>query len=176
MRHRRPLAPLVVVTAALGLTPAGAGAQALAAREAPAAAASDPARPLPPPVLDALLKRIAAEGRDNDLPGPIAQILGLSAGGEVWPNRQFAVRSQATGAIHAAAVGTKTGSDLILSSRGDAAITILRLRRDGTLVGGAYYFPQTQSGSAAPPALAAHDFADERGFWMRTVDALAAAD
>lgn len=168
-RHNLPPVALALVAAVL-FAPAVAGAQGanLAAPAAPAA------KPIPPAVIAKLIEHIAADGRDASLPPAIAAALGLGAGGEAWPSRQFAVQSQATGVVHAAAAGARPDSDLILSTRGDAAITIFRLRRDGALVGAVYFFPETQSVAPAPTGAAAHDFDDERVFWQRTIETLSA--
>ena len=171
MSHRRlPLAWLAVASAAL-VGPGGVGAQTTGA---PPAGPAMSTRPIPAALLARLQAHIAAEGRDTSLPPAIASALGLGVAGQAWPNRQFAVRAQATGVVHAVAAGAGPDSDLILSSRGDAAITVFHIRRDGALVGAVYYFPETLTVAAVPAGAAAHDFDDERVFWIRTIDTLGA--
>lgn len=165
-----PFAGLAIVVAA-GL--GGGGVSAQTAPVPPAAAAASASRPIPAAVIGKLLEQVAAKGRDSALPGPIASALGLPAG-EAWTNRQFAVRSSATGAVHTIAAGARADSDLVLSNRGDAAITIFRIRRDGALVSAVYFFPLTQTNAVLPPAEAAHDFDEERLFWIRAIDMIGA--
>ncbi len=167
IRRRPPLALLAVLVAGI-LGAGGVGAQTTAL---PAAAS----RPIPAAVIGKLLEQVAAKGRDSTLPTAIASALGLP-GAEPWTNRQFAVRSSATGAIHAIAAGVRPDSDLVLSNRGDAAITIFRIRRDGALVSAVYFFPLTQTNAVLPPTEAAHDFDEERLFWIRAIDTIGADD
>lgn len=138
--------------------------------------ATRPAHTLPPAVMSQLLKAIADKGRDTTLPATIAPDLGLAAKGAAWPDRQFAVQSQATGMVHAVAAGAAPDSDLVLSVRGDAAITLFRVRRDGTMAGAVEFFPQTQFSSPALPGDAAREFDAEILFWARTLEALAAPE
>ena len=155
---------------------AAVGLQVPGAASAQTAPAIRPAHSLPPALMAQLLKAIAAQGRDTALPASIAPDLGLTAKGAAWPDRQFAVQSQATGMVHTAAAGPAPDSDLVLSVRGDAAIPLFRVRRDGTMAGAVEFFPQTQLSSMALPGDAARDFDAEILFWTRTLESLAAGD
>ena len=129
---------------------------------------------LAPSVVAQLLTLNAASGRDGEMPAPIAVALGLSTAGQPWPDRQVAVVSNDTGAVHAVAVGLGGEKDIILSVRGPVAISAFRVRRDGTLVSATEYFTTTKLTSPMQPAEARSGFAEECAFWAAHVDRLLA--
>jgi hypothetical protein len=123
-------------------------------------------------VIEKLLKLIAAAGVDTALPAPVAAALGLATGGQPWPDRQFAVQSTDSGALHAAAVHRGAEPDMVFSVRGPAAISIFRVRRDGTLVSATAFFSDTHLTASLPLTQSEADFAAEGGFWALHVDGL----
>jgi len=159
--HRRRL----ILTAALALAPL--------APVAATAQTATPARPgVQPAVIDKLLKLIAAMGVDTDLPAAVAAALDLSANGQPWPDRQFAVQAAQDGALHAVGVSRGAEPDIVFSVRGPAAISIFRVHRDGTLVGATAYFSDTRLTASLPLAQSQADFSAEGVFWAAHVDAL----
>src|SRR5271165_4754502 len=97
----------LILTAALALAPLGPTPSRATPPAAPGGVARD--------VIGKLLKLIAALGVDTTLPAPIATALGLTPAGQTWPDRQFAVRSQQDGALHAVATHRGDSPDLIFS-------------------------------------------------------------
>ena len=154
----------LILTAALALAPL-----------APAPSRSQataPRAPMPPGVIEKLLRLIAAVGVDTTLPGPIAAAVGLVAGGQSWPDRQFAVKSDDDGALHAVAIHRGSDPDMVFSVSGPAAISVFRARRDGTLMAATAYFPETHLTANLPLAQSQADFAAQGVFWASHVDAL----
>lgn len=125
------------------------------------------------PTLAAKLRKLVdAAGAESALPASIATALGFTAGGQPWPDRQAAVQSHGTGTVHAVAVGATPGGDFALSVRGPAAITVFRVRADGTMAGAVSYFQDTKQAMALFPGQAKTDFAAEVVFWSSTIDGL----
>jgi len=164
MSDRRGWLTGLALLAALATAPCAASTQA--------SADGALTRPMPPAVMAKLLHHVELGGRPGVLPASLAPVLGLAPSGQTWAFKQFAVRTPDTGVIHALAVGVAAPSDLVFSARGDVAITVFRVRRDGALVSAVNFFPQTQTSVALPAAEAAGAFANERGFWIRTADDL----
>jgi len=113
-----------------------------------------------------MLKLISLAGSDIELPAPIAGALGLGAG-QAWPDRQFSVRSSATATIHAMAAGRGGETDIVLSVRGAAAITVFRVDGKGSLVSATNFFLLTKQTAPVSPA-------EARAFWAANIDALIA--
>jgi hypothetical protein len=128
--------------------------------------------PMNPSVLARLLAVIAKGGHDTELPPAIATALGLTASGKPWPDRQFAVQSHESGALHAIALGQGEGADIILSVKGPAAISIFRADHQGTLIGATSYFPETGLTMTPPAAASRIEFAAECAFWAIHIDDL----
>lgn len=143
----------------------------------PMAAGGQTSAPPPPrmpsAVIDKLLKLIAAAGVDTALPAPVAAALGLASAGQPWPDRQFAVKSTEEGSLHAVAIHRGADPDMVFSMRGPAAISIFRVRRDGTLAGATAYFSDTHLTASLPLAQSQADFAAEATFWTLHADGLA---
>jgi hypothetical protein len=131
-----------------------------------------PPRGVPPGVIDKLLKLIVAAGVDTVLPASVGTALGFPANGQPWPDRQFAVQSTESGTLHAVAINRGAEPDMIFSTRGPAAISIFRARRDGTLVSATAFFSDTHLTATLPPAQSQADFTAEGAFWALHVDAL----
>jgi hypothetical protein len=129
-----------------------------------------------PAVLARLLGLIARAGRDTDLPPTIAAALGLTAAGKPWPDRQFAVQSHDSGALHAIALGQGDGADIILSVKGPAAISIFRADHQGVLISATSFFPETGLTMTPPAAASKNDYAAECAFWAIHLDDLAGPD
>jgi hypothetical protein len=152
----------LILIAALALAPLAATGQT-----------ATPARPaVQPAVIAKLLKLIAAMGVDTDLPAPVAAALGLSANGQPWPDRQFAVQAAQEGSLHAVAIPRGGEPDMIFSVRGPAAISIFRAHRDGVLVGATAYFSDTHLTASLPLAQSQADFVAEGSFWAAHADEL----
>ena len=155
----------LILTAALALAPL-----------APLPSLGQPAPPprpaMPPALLDKILKLIASLGVDTVLPAPIAADLGLGAAGQPWPDRQLAVTSDQSGALHAVAIHRGSDQDMIFSASGPAAISVFRAHRDGTLVASTAYFPETHLTASLPMGQSQTEFAAERVFWATHVDGL----
>jgi hypothetical protein len=160
---------MAMAAATMGLTPFAGPARA-ADPPAPAGAA------LRPDVLARLHDLVARSGHDTELPGSIAGALGLGASPQPWPDRQFAVQSRDTGALHAVALGQGAAGELILSVKGPAAILIFLTDRRGALVAAASYFPETKATMTPPMAAARADFAAECAFWALHIDGLTASE
>ena len=174
MRRRIRLAVLAVLTAA-PLPLDAAFAQAPTAKPtADGAGLIPPATksPINPDMLARILKIISSAGHDGELPASIAGPLGLTNPAQAWPDRQFAVQGNETGAVHAIAISRAADSDLVFSVRRPAAISIFRAHRDGTLVDAVDFFPGTQQSMKAPVGQARTDFAAECAFWAKTLAAL----
>jgi hypothetical protein len=151
---------------------ATAPASAWAQPAAPAHAAAPAGRTITPELRAKMLKLISTMGRDSEIPASIASPLGLTAAGVAWPNRQFAFQLNGGGALHAAAIGRGADQDIILTTRGPAAITVFRARADGTLQGAVNYFLQTNQPIPLPSAEAQAEFAAELAFWAANIDAV----
>jgi hypothetical protein len=117
-----------------------------------------------------MLQLITKAGRDRDIPAPISSALGLTAAGTAWPDYQFAVRGNGSGAVHAIAFSRGTDKDVILTVRGPAAITVFRARPDGTLGTAVNVFVQTNQTLPLPAGEARAQFADEVAFWAANID------
>jgi hypothetical protein len=161
---------LLAVTAIATITPSVLWAQD--ARPSPGATAQPPAPALNPKILAKLLDLISTYGVNTQMPGPITDAMGVTTGAQTWPVRQFAVQANATGVVHAIAIGPGTDPVILVSMRGPAAISIFRVRRDGTLVSGVDYFVQTRQTTALTPAQAVAGFGDECAFWATHMDSL----
>jgi hypothetical protein len=159
MNRRRLI--LTATLALAPLAPAPSWSQATAPRGA-----------MPPGLIEKLLKLIAAVGVDTALPAPIATAVGLVVGGQPWPDRQFAVKSDDDGSLHAVAIHRGSDPDMIFSVSGPAAISVFRARRDGMLVAATAYFPETHLTANLPMAQSQADFAAQGAFWAAHVDAL----
>ncbi len=129
-------------------------------------------RAMPPGVVEKLLKLIAAMGVDTSLPAPIAAVLNLGVAGQAWLDRQFAVKSDDDGSLHAVAIDRGADLDMVFSVTGPAAISVFRARRDGTLVSATAYFPETHLTANMPLAQSRADFGAEGVFWASHVDSL----
>ncbi len=146
------------------------------------AEASSPAAhgPMNPAVLARLLALIAKAGHDTELPPSIATALGLTGAAagaaKPWSDRQFAVQSHETGALHAIALGQGDAADIILSVKGPAAISIFRADHNGRLISATSYFPETGLTMTPPSAAARTDYAAECAFWGVHIDELAGVD
>jgi hypothetical protein len=127
-------------------------------------------------VLAKLLALVARAGRDTALPPAITAALGLPGGGKPWPDRQFAVQSHDSGALHAIAVGEGDGADIILSVKGPAAISIFRADHQGALISATSFFPETGLTMTPPTAASKTDYAAECAFWAIHIEDLAGAD
>jgi hypothetical protein len=127
-------------------------------------------------VLARLLSVIGKTGHDADLPASIATALGLPNTGQPWPDRQLAVQSRESGALHVIALGKGEGDDIVLSAKGPAAISIFRVDRQGGLISATNFFPQTGLTMTPPAAASRADFAAECAFWAIHIDDLTAAD
>jgi hypothetical protein len=169
---RSRLIPLVVLAAA-SVAPAASRAQA-ASTPAPAAASSG--RAVTPDMLATMIKLSASIGMDSQLPAPIAAALGFSTAGQPWPDRQFAVQSNATGTVHAVALSRGSDPDIVLSVRGPAAISVFRVRRDGALVSAVNFFTQTKQTAPLSPLEARSGYEAECVFWVTNLDHLAAGN
>jgi hypothetical protein len=166
MTRRLVLAALIAVSL---VSPGLAAAQ-------PHPDAPAPDRTLRPELLGRLLALIAEKGRDGDLPAAISTALGLVPTAQTWADRQFAVISDVNGEVHAVAVSRGTDQDLVFSSRGEVAITIFRVQRDGTVVSAVNFFPQSQQSGSVPLALARNQFADECLFWTQALAKLGSGE
>ena len=60
----------------------------------------------------------------------------------------------------------------MLTVRGPAAVSVFRVRADGTLDKGANFFLQTNQTMPMFPAEAQAEFAAELGFWAANIDAV----
>ena len=91
---------------------------------------------LAPAVLSKMLDYIARVGNDREVPADIANRLGLSAAGQVWPSRQAGLKNTSSGLLHGvyAARGREMDLLLTLTSAGKEKVDIYRIHRDGVLV------------------------------------------
>lgn len=113
------LARLLILTAAMMITPVAARNPALA-----------------PDVLSKMLDYIARAGNDREVPADIAGSLGLSARGQTWPSRQAGLKETSSGVLHGVYVSRGRDNDLLLTLTGAAKekVDIYRIHRDGILV------------------------------------------
>ena len=97
-------------------------------------AAQSPA--LTPDVLSKMLDLIARVGTDREVPADVANRLGLSAAGQVWPSRQAGLKETPSELLHGvyAARGREKDLLLTLTSAGKDKVDVYRIRRDGTFV------------------------------------------
>lgn len=162
MKFLRSLFPVVIL--ATSLSPLASRAQTTPTHAADGV--------LAPSVLAQMLRLNTASGHDGEMPGSIAVALGLTTAEQPWPDRQVAVVSNDTGAVHAVAVGLGSVQDVILSVRGPVAISAFRVHRDGTLVSATNFFISTKATSALPPEQARSSFIDECAFWSSHIGRL----
>jgi hypothetical protein len=111
------LARLLILTAAMMITPVAAQKPALA-----------------PDVLSKMLDYIARVGNDREVPADIANRLGLSAAGQVWPSRQAGLKETSSGLLHGVYASRGREKDLLLSLTSPEKVDLYRIRRDGILV------------------------------------------
>jgi hypothetical protein len=161
---------LAAVLAALVSAPAPAWAQV-----APGSG-SDQRPAITPDMVTKILGLMPSIGMDTQLPAPVASALGLTVTGQGWPDRQFAVQANDTGTVHAIAVSRSADPDILFSTRGPAAITVFRLRRDGVLVSAINFFTLTRQTAVIPPTEARTEFTTEKVFWLTSLDALIAGN
>lgn len=89
-------------------------------------------RTLAPDVLSKMLDYIAKVGIDREVPADIANRLGLSDTGKVWPSRQAG--AQISGRLHGVYASRGGDKDLLLTLTTDKQVDVYRIRRDGILV------------------------------------------
>jgi len=94
--------------------------------------AQDPT--LAPDVLSKMLDLIARRGTDREVPADIADRLGLSEAGQVWPSRQAGLKETPSGLLHGVYAARGSGRDLLLTLTSPEMLYVYRIHRDGKLV------------------------------------------
>ena len=144
---------------------------------APAATAPTPASPLSPELLGKMMKVGALIGKDRAVPAYIANPLGLTATGQVWPARQVSVTGDANDPaafLHGIAYSLGSDQDLALvQARPEAQVYyFFRIHRDGTLVTVLAFDRKTNAITMRAPAEAQADLNTEIAFWTANADGL----
>jgi hypothetical protein len=118
LRRLSSLARLLILTFAIMIMPVAAQKPTLA-----------------PNVLSKMLDYIARVGNDREVPADIANRLGLSAAGQVWPSRQAGLKETSSGVLHGVYASRGREKDLLLTltSGSKEKVDIYRIRRDGIL-------------------------------------------
>jgi hypothetical protein len=68
------------------------------------------------------------------VPADIANRLGLSAAGQVWPSRQAGLKETSSGLLHGVYASRGREKDLVFSLTSPVKVDLYRIRRDGMLV------------------------------------------
>jgi len=100
---------------------------------------------LAPDVLSKMLDLIARRGTDREVPADVANRLGLSAAGQVWPSRQAGLKDTSSGLLHGVYASRGREKDLLLTltSASKDNVDVYRIRRDGTFVTTVSFDPAT---------------------------------
>jgi hypothetical protein len=113
---------------------------------------------LTPELLSKILAVLQTDGRDREIPAPLASALGLPVG-EDWPTRQFN-SVDINGTYHGIGINLKSDQDIALVWAIPKVLHAFRIHHDGTLVAGAIHDLKTDqytklSGDAAQKELEA---------------------